>query len=214
MKNLSSFKEFLLESRSLFTGETLFIDTQPDNYFQQDLSEAKKLIDQAKLAEEVRKSLEQGEIVYINLVGKPRRPVRTVTHKLAKMLVDLINSIAYGEYRRRWANLSREQFDEVIAITLKDVLQDWDRSVNKPDLTDGQIYGNLRTLIKTRLLGANHQLMKKISQEPPSSKQVDYDAIDRTVSKILTGTSDRPYRPAVKSPEPGEKSWFDYSPTE
>ena len=146
------------------------------------------------------------------MLGNPRRPVRTVTHKLAKMLVDLINSVAYGEFRRRWANLSDEQFDEVIAITLKDVLQDWNRSVDKPGLTDGQIYGNLRTLIKTRLLGANNQIMRKVTQEPSGSSQVDYDAIDKTINKILTGTTDRVYRPAVKAPEKGEKSWYDEIP--
>lgn len=212
MKNLSDFKGFLLESKPLFTGETIFIDSQPDNYFAGDLLEAKKFIDQRELAEEVKKSLEEGEIVYIKLAGNPRRPVRTVTHKLAKMLVDLIDSIAYGEFRRRWSNLSEEQFDEVIATTLKDVLQDWHKSVDKPNLTDGQIYGNLRTLIKTRLLGANNQLMRKVVKEPSGSQQVDYDAIDRSINKILTGTTDRPYRPAVRTPEKGEKSWFDYEP--
>lgn len=212
MKNLSYFEDFLVDSKSLFVGENLFIDVQPDNYFEGVLLEAKKFIDQKELAEEVKKSLEEGEIVYIKVLGNPRRPVRTVTHKLAKMLVELINSVAYGEFRRRWSNLSDEQFDEVIATTLKDVLQDWHKSVDKPGLTDGQIYGNLRTLIKTRLLGANNQLMRKVVKEPSGSQQVDYDAIDRTINKILTGTTDRPYRPAVKAPEPGEKSWFDYDP--
>ena len=213
MKNLSNFQDFLLERKSIFLGETIFIDDQPSNYFEGVLLEAKKFIDQKELADEVKKSLAEGETVYIKLQGNPNRAVRTVTHKLAKMLVELINSIAYGEFRRRWSNLSEEQFDEVIAITLKDVLQDWDRSVDKPGLTDGQIYGNLRTLIKTRLLGANAQLMRKVTQEPAGSSQVDYDAIDRTISKILTGTTDRPYRPAVKSPSKGEKSWYDEIPT-
>lgn len=209
MNNLKSFNDYFEANNNIFLGETIFIDEQPDNFFEGVLQEAKKFIDQKELADEVKKSLEEGEIVYIKLMGKPNRPVRTVTHKLAKLLVELINSIAYGEYRRRWSNLSDEQFDEVIAITLKDVLQDWDRSVDKPNLTDGQIYGNLRTLIKTRLLGANNQVMRKVSQEPSGKSQVDYDAIDRTISKILTGTTDRPYRPAVKAPAPGEKSWFD-----
>jgi hypothetical protein len=209
MNNLKSFNDYFEANNNIFLGETIFIDEQPDNFFEGVLQEAKKFIDQKELADEVKKSLEEGEIVYIKLMGKPNRPVRTVTHKLAKLLVELINSIAYGEYRRRWSNLSDEQFDEVIAITLKDVLQDWDRSVDKPNLTDGQIYGNLRTLIKTRLLGANNQVMRKVTQEPSGKSQVDYDAIDRTISKILTGTTDRPYRPAVKAPAPGEKSWFD-----
>jgi len=212
MRNLQTFGDFVLE-KNFFLGETLFIDSQPDNYFEGILLEAKKFIDQKELADEVKKSLAEGETVYIKVFGNPRRPVRTVTHKLAKMLVELINSVAYGEYRRRWANLSDEQFDEVIATTLKDVLQDWHKSVDKPGITDGQIYGNLRTLIKTRLLGANDQLMRKVVQEPSGSQQVDYDAIDRTINKILTGTTDRPYRPAVKSPEKGEKSWFDYDPS-
>ena len=139
MKNLKSFGDFILEGE-IFLGENIFIDVQPDNYFEGVISEAKKFIDQKELADEVKKSLEEGETVYIKMLGNPRRPVRTVTHKLAKMFVDLINSVAYGEFRRRWANLSDEQFDEVIAITLKDVLQDWNRSVDKPGLTDGQIY--------------------------------------------------------------------------
>ena len=209
MKNLASFQDFINESKSLFLGETIFIDVQPDNFFEGVLSESKKFIDQKELADEVKKSLAEGETVYIKLAGNPNRPVRTVTHKLAKMFVELINSVAYGEFRRRWSNLSDEQFDEVIATTLKDVLQDWHKSVDKPNLTDGQIYGNLRTLIKTRLLGANDQLMRKVTKEPSGSQQVDYDAIDRSINKILTGTTDRPYRPAVKAPEAGEKSWFD-----
>ena len=143
MKNVRSFEDFLLEGKQIFLGENIFIDVQPDDYFQGLVFEAKKFIDQKELADEVKKSLAEGETVYIKMLGNPRRPVRTVTHKLAKMLVDLINSVAYGEFRRRWANLSDEQFDEVIAITLKDVLQDWNRSVDKPGLTDGQIYGNL-----------------------------------------------------------------------
>ena len=209
MKNLSTFENFLSEVKPPFLGENLFIDVQPDNYFEGVLLEEKKFINQKELADEVKKSLAEGETVYIKLAGNPNRPVRTVTHKLAKMFVELINSVAYGEFRRRWSNLSDEQFDEVIATTLKDVLQDWHKSVDKPGLTDGQIYGNLRTLIKTRLLGANHQLMRKVVKEPSGSQQVDYDAIDKTINKILTGTTDRPYRPAVKAPEPGEKSWFD-----
>ena len=209
MKNLSNFENFLVESKPLYLGENIFIDVQPDNYFEGVILEAKKFIDQKELADEVKKSLEEGETVYIKVLGNPRRPVRTVTHKLAKMFVELINSVAYGEFRRRWSNLSDEQFDEVIATTLKDVLQDWHKSVDKPNLTDGQIYGNLRTLIKTRILGANNQLMRKVVKEPSGSQQVDYDAIDRSINKILTGTTDRAYRPAVKAPEPGEKSWFD-----
>lgn len=211
MKNLKSFIDFSTEEK-FPVSENIFIDVQPDNYFEGVLLEAKKFIDQKELADEVKKSLEEGETVYIKVLGNPKRPVRTVTHNLAKMLVELINSVAYGEFRRRWSNLSEEQFDEVIAVTLKDVLQDWHKSVDKPGLTDGQIYGNLRTLIKTRLLGANNQLMKRVVKEPSGSSQVDYDAVDRAVNKILTGTTDRPYRPAVKSPEPGEKSWFDYDP--
>ena len=212
MKNVRSFEDFLLEGKQIFLGENIFIDVQPDDYFQGLVFEAKKFIDQKELADEVKKSLAEGETVYIKMLGNPRRPVRTVTHKLAKMFVDLINSVAYGEFRRRWANLSDEQFDEVIAITLKDVLQDWNRSVDKPGLTDGQIYGNLRTLIKTRILGANNQIMRKVTQEPSGSSQVDYDAIDKTINKILTGTTDRVYRPAVKAPEKGEKSWYDEIP--
>jgi hypothetical protein len=209
MKNLSNFENFLVESKPLYLGENIFIDVQPDNYFEGVILEAKKFIDQKELADEVKKSLEEGETVYIKVLGNPRRPVRTVTHKLAKMFVELINSVAYGEFRRRWSNLSDEQFDEVIATTLKDVLQDWHKSVDKPNLTDGQIYGNLRTLIKTRILGANNQLMRKVVKEPSGSQQVDYDAIDRSINKILTGTTDRDYRTAVKAPEPGENSWFD-----
>jgi hypothetical protein len=209
MKNLSSFNDFVNESKSVFLGENIFIDVQPDNYFEGVLTEAKKFIDQKELADEVKKSLAEGETVYIKVLGNPNRPVRTVTHKLAKMFIELINSVAYGEFRRRWSNLSDEQFDEVIATTLKDVLQDWHKSVDKPNLTDGQIYGNLRTLIKARLLGANDQLMRRVTKEPAGSQQVDYDAIDKSINKILTGTTDRPYRPAVKAPEPGEKSWFD-----
>jgi hypothetical protein len=209
MKNLTYFGDFITNQSSLSVRENLFIDVQPDNYFEEILTEAKKFIDQKELADEVKKSLAEGETIYIKLLGNPNRPVKTVTHKLAKMFVELINSVAYGEFRRRWSNLSDEQFDEVIAITLKDVLQDWHKSVDKPGLTDGQIYGNLRTLIKTRILGANDQLMRKVSKEPSGSQQVDYDAIDKTINKILTGTTDRPYRPAVKAPEPGEKSWFD-----
>jgi hypothetical protein len=209
MKNVRSFEEFRVEGEQPFLRENIFIDVQPDDYFHGLVLEAKKFIDQKELADEVKKSLEEGETVFIKLLGNPRRPVRTVTHKLAKMFVELINSVAYGEFRRRWSNLSDEQFDEVIAVTLKDVLQDWHRSVDKPNLTDGQIYGNLRTLIKTRLLGANNQLMKRVVKEPSGSQQVDYDAIDKSINKILTGTTDRAYRPAVKAPEPGEKSWFD-----
>lgn len=209
MKNVRSFEEFRSEGEQPFLGENIFIDVQPDDYFHGLVLEANKFIDQKELADEVKKSLEEGETVFIKLLGNPRRPVRTVTHKLAKMFVELINSVAYGEFRRRWSNLSDEQFDEVIAVTLKDVLQDWHRSVDKPNLTDGQIYGNLRTLIKTRLLGANNQLMKRVVKEPSGSQQVDYDAIDKSINKILTGTTDRAYRPAVKAPEPGEKSWFD-----
>ena len=191
MKNVRSFEDFLLEGKQIFLGENIFIDVQPDNYFEGSISEAKKFIDQKELADEVKKSLAEGETVYIKMLGNPRRPVRTVTHKLAKMFVDLINSVA---------------------ITLKDVLQDWNRSVDKPGLTDGQIYGNLRTLIKTRILGANNQIMRKVTQEPSGSSQVDYDAIDKTINKILTGTTDRIYRPAVKAPERGEKSWYDEIP--
>jgi hypothetical protein len=209
MKNLTYFGDFISNQASISVRENLFIDVQPDNYFEGILTESKKFIDQKELADEIKKSLAEGETIYIKLLGNPNRPVKTVTHKLAKMLVELINSVAYGEFRRRWSNLSDEQFDEVIAITLKDVLQDWHKSVDKPGLTDGQIYGNLRTLIKTRILGANDQLMRKVSKEPSGSQQVDYDAIDKTINKILTGTTDRPYRPAVKAPEPGEKSWFD-----
>jgi len=209
MKNLTYFGDFISNQASISVRENLFIDVQPDNYFEGILTESKKFIDQKELADEIKKSLAEGETIYIKLLGNPNRPVKTVTHKLAKMLVELINSVAYGEFRRRWSNLSDEQFDEVISITLKDVLQDWHKSVNKPGLTDGQIYGNLRTLIKTRILGANDQLMRKVSKEPSGSQQVDYDAIDKTINKILTGTTDRPYRPAVKAPEPGEKSWFD-----
>jgi hypothetical protein len=209
MKNLTYFGDFISNQASISVRENLFIDVQPDNYFEGILTESKKFIDQKELADEIKKSLAEGETIYIKLLGNPNRPVKTVTHKLAKMLVELINSVAYGEFRRRWSNLSDEQFDEVISITLKDVLQDWHKSVDKPGLTDGQIYGNLRTLIKTRILGANDQLMRKVSKEPSGSQQVDYDAIDKTINKILTGTTDRPYRPAVKAPEPGEKSWFD-----
>ena len=209
MKNLTYFGDFISNQASISVRENLFIDVQPDNYFEGILTESKKFIDQKELADEIKKSLAEGETIYIKLLGNPNRPVKTVTHKLAKMLVELINSVAYGEFRRRWSNLSDEQFDEVISITLKDVLQDWHKSVNKPGLTDGQIYGNLRTLIKTRILGANDQLMRKVSKEPSGSQQVDYDAIDKTINNILTGTTDRPYRPAVKAPEPGEKSWFD-----
>ena len=209
MKNLSHFNDFILESKPLFLGETLFIDKQKDGYFDGVLLEAKKYIDQKELADEVKKALAEGETVYIKLLGNPRRPVKTVTHKLAKMFVELINSVAYGEFRRRWPNLSTEQFEELIAITLKDVLQDWHKSVDKPGLTDGQIYGNLRTLIKSRILGANNQIMRKVTKEPSGSQQVDYDAIDKTINKILTGTTDRLSRPAVKAPEPGEKSWID-----
>jgi hypothetical protein len=208
MNNLSDFKTFFLESKPLFIGENIFIDVQPNNYFETIILEAKKFIDQKELADEVKKSLAEGETVFIKVLGNPRRLVRTVTHKLAKIFVELINSVAYGEFRRRWFNLSDEQFDEVIATTLKDVLQDWHKSVDKPNLTDGQIYGNLRTLIKTRLLGANHQLMRRVTKEPTRSQQVDYDAIDRSINKILTGTADK-NRPAIKAPEPGEKSWFD-----
>jgi hypothetical protein len=209
MKNLSHFNDFILESKPLFLGETIFIDRQKDGYFDGVLSEAKKYIDQKELADEVKKSLAEGETVYIKLLGNPRRPVKTVTHKLAKMLVELINSVAYGEFRKKWPNLSSEQFEELISITLKDVLQDWHKSVEKPGLTDGQIYGNLRTLIKSRILGANNQIMRKVTKEPSGSQNVDYDAIDKTINKIMTGTTDRLYRPAVKSPEQGEKSWFD-----
>jgi len=209
MKNLTYFGDFISNQASISVRENLFIDVQPDNYFEGILTESKKFIDQKELADEIKKSLAEGETIYIKLLGNPNRPVKTVTHKLAKMLVELINSVAYGEFRRRWSNLSDEQFDEVISITLKDVLQDWHKSVNKPGLTDGQIYGNLRTLIKTRILGANDQLMRKVSKEPSGSQQVDYDAIDKTINNILTGTTDRPYRPAVKAPEPGENSWFD-----
>lgn len=209
MKNLSTFKNFIAESKSIFLGETLFIDKQPDNYFEGVLLENKKFIDQKELADAVRKSLAEGETVYIKLLGNPNRPVKTVTHKLAKMLVELINSVAYGEFRRKWSNLSEDQFDEVIATALKYVLLDWSKSVDKPGLTDGQIYGNLRTLIKSRLMVANNQLMKKVIKEPSGSQEVDYDAIDKTINKILTGTTDRAYRPAVKAPEPGEKSWYD-----
>lgn len=209
MRNLSSFENFLSEVKPLFLGETLFIDEQPDNYFEGVLLEAKKFIDQKELADAVRSSLADGETVYIKLVGNPHRPVKTVTHKLAKLLVELINSVAYGEFRRKWSNLSEEQFDEVIATALKYILLDWDKSVDKPGLTDGQIYGNLRTLIKSRLMVANNQLMKQVTKEPSGSQQVDYDAIDKTVNKILTGTTDRAYRPAVTAPKPGEKSWYD-----
>jgi len=209
MKNLTYFGDFISNQKSTSVRENLFIDVQPDNYFDGVLTESKKFIDQKELADEIKKSLAEGETIYIKLANNPNRPVKTVTHKLAKMLIELINSVAYGEFRRRWSNLSDEQFDEVIGITLKDVLQDWHKSVEKPGLTDGQIYGNLRTLIKTRLLGANHQLMRKIEKEPSGSQEVDYDAIDKTVNKILTGTTDRSSRPAVKAPSPGEKSWFD-----
>ena len=58
MKNLSYFEDFLSESKSLFLGENLFIDHQPDNYFEGVLLEAKKFIDQKELADEVKKSLE------------------------------------------------------------------------------------------------------------------------------------------------------------
>jgi hypothetical protein len=46
MKNVRSFEDFLLEGKQLFLGETLFIDVQPDNYFEGAISEAKKFIDQ------------------------------------------------------------------------------------------------------------------------------------------------------------------------
>ena len=54
--------------------------------------------------------------------------------------------------------------------------------------------------------------MRKVTQESSGSSQVDYDAIDKTINKILTGTTDRVYRPAVKAPEKGEKSWYDEIP--
>lgn len=208
MKNVRSFEDFLNEKRT-FLGESIFHDVQPDDYFEGVIFEAKQFIDQAELAKEVKKSLADGETVYVKMVGNPHRPVRTVSHKLGKLFMDLVNSIAYGEFRKRWSNLSEEQFDELISITLKDLLLDWHKSVDKPGLTDGQIYGNLRTLIKTRMLGANHQIMRKVTQEPPASSSVDYDAIDKSINKILTGKTDRLYRPAVKAPEQGERSWFD-----
>lgn len=208
MKNIANFEDFISESNNIFTGETIFIDTPAEGYFDGVLSEAKKYIDQKELAAEAKKSLEEGETVYVKMLGNPRRPVKTVTTRFAKLLVELINSVAYGEFRRRWPNLSTEQFDELISITLKDVLLDWHKSVDKPGITEGQVYGNLRTLIKTRILGANHQIMRKVTREP-SGSQVDYDAIDKTINKILTGTTDRLYRPAVRAPEPGEKSWLD-----
>jgi hypothetical protein len=192
MKNVRSFEDFLNEKRT-FLGESIFHDVQPDNYFEGIIFEAKQFIDQAELAKEVKKSLADGETVYVKMVGNPHRPVRTVSHKLGKLFMDLVNSIAYGEFRKRWPNLSEEQFDELISLTLKDLLLDWHKSVDKPGLTDGQIYGNLR----------------KVTQEPPASSSVDYDAIDKSINKILTGKTDRLYRPAVKAPEQGEKSWFD-----
>ena len=62
MKNLKSFGDFILEGE-IFLGENIFIDVQPDNYFEGVISEAKKFIDQKELAYEVKKSLEEGETV-------------------------------------------------------------------------------------------------------------------------------------------------------
>ena len=207
MRNLSSFENFLSEVKPLFLGETLFIDEQPDNYFEGVLLEAKKFIDQKELADEARKALAEGETVYIKLTGKPNRPVKTITHGFAKLLVELINSVAYGEFKGKWSNLSREKFQEVIASALKDILLSWDKSVDKPGLTDGQIYGNLRTLIKSRLITANNKIMKNIGKEVPVSR-INYDAVDTVIKKML-GLPDKTYKPVVKAPEPGEKSWYD-----
>lgn len=207
MRNLSTFKNFIAESKFIFSGETLFIDEQPDNYFEKDLLENRKFIDQKELADAARKALADGETVYIKLTGNPNRPVKTITHEFAKLLLDLINSIAYGEFKGKWSNLSEEQFQEVIASALKDILLSWDKSVDKPGLTDGQIYGNLRTLIKSRLITANNNLMKNAMKETPIT-QIGYDAMGKTIKKIL-GLPDKEYKPAVKSPEPGEKSWYD-----
>ena len=60
MKNVRSFEDFLLEGKQLFLGENIFIDVQPDNYFEGSILEAKKFIDQKELADEVKKSLAEG----------------------------------------------------------------------------------------------------------------------------------------------------------
>ena len=207
MKNLSTFKNFIAESKLIFLGETLFIDEQPDNYFETSLLEDRKFIDQKELADATRKALADGETVYIEVAGNPNRPVKTITHEFGKLLIDLINSVAYGEFRRRWSNLSNDQFKEVIAAALKDILLSWDKSVDKPGLTDGQIYGNLRTLIKSRLITANSNLLKNVMKETPIT-HIGYDAMGKTIRKILE-LPDKEYKPVVKAPKPGEKSWYD-----
>jgi len=41
MKNVRSFEDFLLEGNQLFLGENIFIDVQPDDYFEGLVLEAK-----------------------------------------------------------------------------------------------------------------------------------------------------------------------------
>ena len=57
MKNVRSFEDFLLEGKQLFLGENIFIDVQPDDYFQGLVFEAKKFVDQKELADEVKRCL-------------------------------------------------------------------------------------------------------------------------------------------------------------
>jgi hypothetical protein len=83
MKNVRSFEDFLLEGKQLFLGENIFIDVQPDNYFEGAISEAKKFIDQKELADEVKKSLAEGETVYILITVL----ITEMNHLLIKMLL-------------------------------------------------------------------------------------------------------------------------------
>lgn len=184
MKNLKDFKGFILESYSAAEREDIFIDSPSED----EVFEAKKRFSQEELAKEARKSLEEGETVYIKIMGNPNRPVKTITQNFGKLLNDMVDSIAYGEFRRRWTTLSEEQFEEIKFRALKYILMDWDKSVDKPNLTDGQIYGNLRTLIKSRIMAAHRQYMGEIVKEPKLVGE-EPDALDRTISKIANQPS-------------------------
>jgi hypothetical protein len=197
MKNLKDFKGFILESYSSTEREDLFIGS----YSEGEVFEAKKRFSIPELAKEARTSLKDGEVIQVELPGsgkstymkdkeeskvKKFRPMRTITPEFGRQLLDMIDSIAYGEFRRRWTTLSEEQFDEVKFRAIKYILMDWDKSVDKPGLTDDQIYGNLRTLIKSRMMAAHRQYMGEIVNQPVLLRGEDPDILDRTISKITS----------------------------
>ena len=59
MKNLSNFENFLVESKPLYLGENIFIDVQPDNYFEGVILEAKSLLTRKNLQTRLKNLLKK-----------------------------------------------------------------------------------------------------------------------------------------------------------